>query len=222
VKSQLVRIFLVVFWLLGTVSTTCARGEEFTGKVVGITDGDTLTILRGSSPTKIRLHGIDCPESGQDYGKRAKAAASNLAFGKVVNVSTRGLDRYGRTVADITLPDGRSLNQEQVHEGLAWWYRRYAPHDETLARLEEEARAAKRGPWSQPHPVPPWEFRAKEKKPLPAGLQTKVIGNRRSYVFHKPGCPNAGTISKANRVVFDSAEAAKQAGYRPGRDCYRQ
>jgi endonuclease YncB( thermonuclease family) len=66
-----------------------------------------------------------------------------------------GRDRYGRTVADVILPDGRNLNHELVKAGYAWWYRKYAPHDRELERLEEEARGAKRGLWSDPHAIPP-------------------------------------------------------------------
>jgi len=109
---------------------------EFTAKVVGISDGDTLTVLRDRSPIKIRLHGIDAPETGQDFGNRAKQGASALAFGKTVTVRPRDTDRYGRTVAEVILPDGRSLNRELVREGLALWHRRYAPADAELERLE--------------------------------------------------------------------------------------
>ena len=122
-----------------------ARAEDFAGKVMGVSDGDTITVLRGRTPVKIRLHGIDAPETGQDFGTRAKQAASDLAFGKVVTVQPRGTDRYGRTVALVVLPDGRILNHELVRSGYAWWYKKYAPGDTTLEQLEAEARGARRG-----------------------------------------------------------------------------
>jgi micrococcal nuclease len=79
-----------------------------------------------------------------------------LAFGKeVVTVKVRDKDRYGRTVADVILPDGKSLNHELVRAGYAWWFRKYAPHDRELEQLEKEAREAKRGLWSDPHAIPP-------------------------------------------------------------------
>ncbi|MBS1856124.1 MAG: thermonuclease family protein [Acidobacteria bacterium] len=71
----------------------------------------------------------------------------------------RDIGRYKRTVAEIILPDGRNLNQEVVRAGLAWWYRTYAKHDAVLPALEDEARAAKRGLWADPSPMPPWEWR---------------------------------------------------------------
>jgi hypothetical protein len=82
-----------------------------------------------------------------------------MAFGRTVKILPRDTDRHVRTVDEVILPDGRSLNQELVREGMARWYRHYAPHDAELARLEAEAKSAKRGLWSQPHPVPPWEWR---------------------------------------------------------------
>jgi micrococcal nuclease len=109
--------------LLLVLAPACARPADFPARVVGISDGDTLTVLEGRTQTKIRLHGVDAPETGQDYGSRAKQAASELAFGKTVTVRPVEKDRYGRTVAEITLPDGRSMNRELVGEGAAWWYR---------------------------------------------------------------------------------------------------
>src|SRR4051794_13283849 len=150
------RLALLITILVGA----SAHAAEFPAKVVGITDGDTLTVLKSDrTRLKIRLHGIDSPESGQDFGNRAKQAASDLAFGKVVTIRPHDTDRYGRTVADVILPDGRSLNRELVGRGMAWWYRQFAPNDRALGRLEDEARAARRGLWAHPDPIPPRGWR---------------------------------------------------------------
>jgi endonuclease YncB( thermonuclease family) len=132
--------------------------ETFTGQVIGVTDGDTISVLRAGRREVVRLLGIDAPERRQAYGERAKQHAAALAFGKVVAVEAPGRDRHGRLLAEVRLPDGRSLNQELVRAGAAWWFRRYST-DPTLARLEAEARGARRGLWSDPAPVPPWEHR---------------------------------------------------------------
>lgn len=132
---------------------------EFTGKVVGVTDGDTITVLHDRLGEGIRLHGIDCPEKGQAFGQRAKQFTSELAFGKDITVKVYDVDKYGRTIGDVILPDGRNLNQELVRAGMCWWYRKYAPDDEILAQLEASAREAKSGLWVDPNPVPPWEWR---------------------------------------------------------------
>jgi len=135
---------------------------HFTGKVVGVSDGDTISVMHNGKAERIRLSGIDCPEKSQAFGQRAKQFTSALVFGKDVTVNVQDTDRYGRTVGEVKLLDGRVLNQELVQAGLAWWYRKYAPGDTTLERLETEARAAKRGLWVEPHPVPPWEWRHKK------------------------------------------------------------
>lgn len=140
-----------------------ARSEHWTGLVVGVQDGDTLTVLRGNVRIKVRLDGIDCPEKAQPFGNRAQEKTAGLAFGHKVTVRTHEMDRYGRTLAVIILPDGHVLNNELVRAGLAWWYRKYAPRDRALARLEEAARDSGLGLWSDPDPVPPWLWR-KEKK----------------------------------------------------------
>ncbi len=141
-----------------------ALAADFTGRVVGVSDGDTITVLHSGKAERIRLHGIDCPEKRQAFGNRAKQFTSNLVFAKTVTVQVVDRDRYGRTVAEVLLPDGRSLNRELVGAGLAWWYRRSAPDDETLKQLEHEARAAQRGLWADPHAVAPWEWRIMRKR----------------------------------------------------------
>ncbi len=82
-------------------------------------------------------------------------------FGKTVTVQDHGRYRYGRTIGEVILPDGRVLNHEMAKAGFAWWYRRYAPDDGTLAQLEADAKAAKRGLWADPNPLPPWAWRAR-------------------------------------------------------------
>ena len=99
------------------------------------------------------------PEKGQAYGTRAKQAASELVYGKEVTLQTHGLDKYRRTIADVLLPDGTNVNHTLVKDGWCWWYRKYAPGDAVLERLEKEARETKKGLWADPQPVPPWEWR---------------------------------------------------------------
>jgi micrococcal nuclease len=135
-----------------------ATAGEFHGRVVGVADGDTITVLHNGRAEVVRLHGIDAPEKGQPFGERAKQFTASLAFGQTVVVQVRDRDRYRRTVADVVLPDGRSLNQALVRAGYAWWFRRYSA-DHRLAAAEIEARTAHVGLWRDPDPVPPWEWR---------------------------------------------------------------
>ncbi len=140
-----------------------ALAADFTGRVVGVSEGDTITVLSKGKPVRIRLHGIDCPEKRQAFGKRAKQFTSRVVYGKEVRVKDLGQDRYRRTIAEVLLSDGRSLNRELVKAGFAWWYRKYAPEDEVLAQLERDARDAKRGLWADAKPIPPWQWRKMRK-----------------------------------------------------------
>jgi micrococcal nuclease len=194
--------------------------EAFPAKVIGVTDGDTITVLHDGHPEVLRLNGIDAPEKGQAFGTRAKQFTSALAFGQVVDVLVRDVDRYGRTVADVVLPDGRRLNLEIVRAGFGWWFRRYS-QDATLASAEAEARTARRGLWADAAPVAPWEWRQarRQRAADPAPIDGAVIGNRRSRIYHRPDCPNYLDVAPQNRVPFKNAAEAEGAGYRRARNC---
>ncbi len=152
------RAALAVAALTLGVSSACA--EEFSGLVVGVADGDTISVLRDHRAVTVRLAGIDAPEKAQAFGQRAKQFAASLAFGKTVTVHVIGRDRYLRLLGEVALPDGRSLNQELVRAGFAWWFRKYS-HDQWLAHLEAEAREGRRGLWADPAPEPPWDYRSR-------------------------------------------------------------
>lgn len=132
---------------------------DFTGLVVSVLDGDTIEVLHNNRAERIRLSGIDCPEKGQAYGTRAKQAASALVFGKEVTLQMYGKDKYGRTLANVVLADGTNVNHELVKEGWCWWYRKYAPGNTELEKLEKEARDSKKGLWADPASIPPWVYR---------------------------------------------------------------
>ncbi len=121
-------------------------------------DGDTIDVLHQGAAVRVRLTGIDCPEKRQAFGTRAKQVASGIVFNKEVTIRTAGGDRYGRTLGEVLLPGGISLNRTLVREGFAWWYWKYSS-DASLGELEKEARAARRGLWADPSPVAPWDFR---------------------------------------------------------------
>jgi endonuclease YncB( thermonuclease family) len=142
-----------------------ALAEDLRGRVVGITDGDTLTLLTDRrEQIRVRLAEIDTPERGQPYGNRARQTLSGLAFGKTVRIVVRDTDRYGRTVGRV-FAGSQDINAEMVRRGAAWVYRRYSD-DPNLLRLEQAARAEKRGLWGLPEAqrVPPWEWRAAKRQ----------------------------------------------------------
>lgn len=132
---------------------------DFSGKVITVSDGDTLTVLTADHESiKIRLKGIDAPEKAQAYGKKAQQFAKDLVQGETVTIIEHGKDRYERTLGDVLLEDGRSLNQEIVKAGYAWWYFKYSD-DRVLGQLELDAKLAHVGLWKGKNPVPPWVFR---------------------------------------------------------------
>jgi endonuclease YncB( thermonuclease family) len=151
----------VILWFIYIVLLCPVLGlaADFTGRVVGVIDRDTIEVLNGHHTERIRLSGIDCPKKGQAFGKQAKQAASALVFGKDVTLQTHGYDKYKRTLADVLLSDGSNVNQTLVKDGCCWWYRKYEPGDTVLEKLEAEARQARKGLWADPQPVPPWEWR---------------------------------------------------------------
>ena len=141
-----------------------AHAETITGRVVGVADGDTVTVLDAQKVQhKIRLSGIDAPEKSQPFGNRSKESLSDLAFDKSVTVETDKRDRYGREVGKI-LVNGRDVNLIQVERGMAWHYKAYEREQSADDRklydaAEMGARAARRGLWRDSEPTPPWDYR---------------------------------------------------------------
>ena len=150
-------------------SADAPGARTLTGRVVRVADGDTVTVLDSSNTQhRIRLEGIDAPESHQAFGTQSKKNLSEMVFGKDVTVVYQKTDRYGRLVGKIVL-DGKDVNLEQVKAGLAWHYKEYqreqTPEDrETYAKAEDEARTARRGLWQDADPIEPSAFRKEEKR----------------------------------------------------------
>lgn len=134
------------------------------GTVVGVIDGDTADIRLESGMIRIRFHAIDAPESGQPNGKAAKAALSQLIFGKAVEVEPFEQDRYDRLVARVWL-DGQDINAAMIKSGNAWTYRRYA-NEPAYCEYEKAARDLGRGLWRLPpaERVAPWEWRQRKSR----------------------------------------------------------
>jgi len=159
---------IITILLLALACT--AHAETITGRVVGVADGDTITVLDGGKVQhKIRLSGIDAPEKKQAFGNRSKESLSDLAFDKMVDVETSKRDRYGRQIGKV-LVNGRDANMVQLERGMAWFYRKYqgeqSPNDRRLYEAAENAaRSEKRGLWRDADPVEPWEFRRSTTKP---------------------------------------------------------
>lgn len=157
------RLWVTLLFLISSLPSS-ALSQDFTGQVIGVLDGDSIEVLHDRKAQRIRLYGIDCPEKRQAFGNRAKQATAALVFDRSVTVEHHGRDKYRRILGEVLLSDGTHVNRELVAEGWCWWYRKYAPEDVTLAALEAAARVAHKGLWSDPNPVPPWEWRKRSKE----------------------------------------------------------
>jgi micrococcal nuclease len=158
------KVLFISLLLISLVISPCLSWA-WSGRVVGIADGNTITVLQDKEQVKIRLYGIDTPERHQAFGNKAKQFTAKLVHGKEVEVEPVDVDRYGRTVALVTVFK-LSVNEELVNAGFAWVYTHYCtqPICERWKALEQEAREAKRGLWADPHAIPPWEFRRENRK----------------------------------------------------------
>lgn len=136
-----------------------AFSASISGKVVSISDGDTLTILDDSNTqTRVRLAAIDAPEKAQAFGQRGKQELSDICFGKQATIEVVDIDRYGRSVGEVEC-GGVKANEAMIRAGLAWVYRKYANGYDYLYPIENEAKSSRRGLWTDPNPIPPWEWR---------------------------------------------------------------
>ena len=150
-----------------------AHADTLLGRVVGVADGDTITVLDADRQQhKIRLQGIDAPEKAQPFGERSKENLSRMVFGKDVRVEWDKRDRYKRIVGKVwvqpascpTCPMTLDAGHAQITVGLAWWYRKYAERavaagSRRLRVLGTGSEGERVGLWSDPDPVPPWEWR---------------------------------------------------------------
>ncbi len=137
---------------------------DFTGRVVRVADGDTVSILDARNKQhKVRLYGIDTPERDQPYGKKSRAVLSKWVADEYVGVVVVEKDDYGRTVGTL-YHEETNINAAMVASGNAWWYRHYAPNNRLLAESEKTARKQALGLWSEQDPIPPWDWRRSQRK----------------------------------------------------------
>lgn len=149
-------------------AVAAGHARTYSGKVIGVTDGDTITVLDNAKRQHaVRLAGIDSPERKQAFGQRSRQSLSDMLFQKAVTIDTHKNDKYGREIGKVLL-DGRDLNLEQLRRGMAWHYKAYdreqSPADrEMYAATEDAARSARIGLWADARPIPPWDFRRSKK-----------------------------------------------------------
>jgi micrococcal nuclease len=196
------------------------------GKVTGVSDGDTITVLHNNKQEKIRLYGIDTPETQQYYGQNAKQFLASQVFDKTVDVTTKERDRYGRTVGIISVR-GVNINRLLVEYGYAWVYDRYCGESfcDEWKQLEGKASQDKRGLWATSRAIPPWKYRhrrgisetATRADSTSEGHTGAYHGNTSSHTFHSQGCRYYDC--KNCTAVFKDKADALAAGYKPCNIC---
>lgn len=196
-------MLLPIFFALsasGAFAAPCDNAPCVDALVVGITDGDTVTLLVDDngqrSQVRLRLTEIDTPERAQPWGTRARQALADKVFRRQVRIMSAGEDRYGRMLGRIYL-DGRDINREMVREGHAWAYRQYLSDDSLLAD-ERRAREAGAGLWSLPQAqqVPPWEWRRNGRRSNAVALASppptaSFTCGRKTYCREMASCDEA-------------------------------
>lgn len=150
-------------WLVILIACLCSNvsAQTFQVKVVKISDGDTFTAInRDNLQLKFRIWGIDAPEKKQAFGTKSKEYLSSLIFGKTITVDVQKQDGWGRYIAYVFTPENKDVGTEMLKAGMAWQFIEYDKSEE-YKKAELQARKSKKGLWSDPHHVAPWDFRKK-------------------------------------------------------------
>ena len=195
-----------------------SQNEVIRGILIHIDDGDTFTLMsQNKTQYKIRLNGIDCPEKGQDFGKKAKEFTQGFCGTQTVEATLLNKDKYGRNIANVSV-NGANLNYTLVAQGLAWHYTKYST-DKSLAKLELEARAKRIHIWSLPNPMAPWVYRKRGSLVPLGGLMAGhvyVCNSTGSKTYHKKMCSGLSRCTKGIKQVSLETAATmnkKACGY---------
>jgi len=196
-------IKITVLFLLFFAGTSFAH--EWQGRVVAVSDGDTLTVLtENKKQVKVRLIEIDAPEKKQAFGQQSKNSLSDICFKKPVVVVEKGKDKYRRSLVRLYC-DGVDANTEQVRRGMAWAFQKYLT-DRSIDSLEKEARSKKVGLWSDPNPIAPWDFRHPE---IPATTPARFLNILHSETF---SCEGKNAYCKSMKTCAEAMYYLKECG----------
>jgi len=179
------------------------NAAEFSAKVIAVMDGDTVLIKRDNGVLKIRLTDIDAPEKAQPFGETSKRALSDMVLGKLINIDSQAMDKYGRMVARLEV-DGLKVNAEMIRLGMAWEYSRFHNNKKLLA-LQAEAQQVPRGLWALTNPMPPWEWRKLHPRTDSKNRQRKTVSPKKV----KAQSVDASCSAKKRCGEMSSCEEAK-------------
>lgn len=163
VRGVLLSVIVISF----SLSYGLEVGDVRRCRAFRVSDGDTFHIEVDGKREAIRLFGVDCPEDDQPFGKFAKSFTEMRVLEKVIQITVRDIDRYGRLVCevDFSFVDAngnvvhQDLSSQLIGMGLGWWYSMYAPNRKDYESSERQSRSEKRGLWFDDNAVPPWEWR---------------------------------------------------------------
>ena len=178
--------------LLAATIIVPAHAGELAGRVIALDDGDSFTLIGpDNKEIRVRLEGIDAPESGQIWGTRSKQILSSFILAKEVRIVTSGRDQYGRTLGRVYAA-GTDVNAEMVRSGAAWAYRQYLT-DASLIQIEQQAKTARRGLWalSPDETMPPWEWRRSAPAPVSSPPQSSAQCAAKRYCREMSSCAEA-------------------------------
>lgn len=184
------KILVVLLFEVFLIPSPCFA---WTGRVVSISDGDTIKVLHEGKEELVRLYGIDAPEKDQDAGLQAKDLIRALVTGRNIEIQPIDVDSYGRTVGLVSI-DGILLNELMIRNGYAWVYHHFCriPSCSDWIKLEREARRHKKGMWGDANIMPPWEWRQR---------------NEQGAARTKPQTMSSGQRAKA---PSDTSQSARQ------------
>jgi endonuclease YncB( thermonuclease family) len=189
---------IILVWLI-SLAPAGLLAYDWSGRVVAVHDGDTLTILHLGRKVNVRLNEIDAPELDQPYGQQAKRSLSSLCYGRYADVQPAARDKYDRQLAHVKC-SGIDANAEQLRRGMAWFYTEYS-QSESLKALEAGARTQRLGLWTDTRPEPPWAFRH---QPDEANARHQPVPNRvnRRSALHCGSRPTCGALSSCDEARY--------------------
>jgi len=227
--------FLLFSFLFFHFTNNSAHAEAITGTIDSVIDGDSITIISNGKEVDISIFGIDTPEKTQAFGQNARNFTGAMVSGKKIRIEPITQDHDGRTVAMVFV-NGINLNEQIVSQGFGWVYRQYCKESfcADWLKLESNAKASHKGLWTDANPIPPWEYRQKQRSGSESnGLKLAAIpsasakivpggaaayhGNTRNHVFHSSACKDFNCPSCT--VNFNSILEALDANYKPHREC---